>query len=171
MKKILILYFSGVGATKTVAELMQIKLSQSYNVDLISLENIDMPNIDDYYALIIDCIDFTEILCSDRIKGYIPQFHFGSLINAPNKLLGRLLTVKIWLHKNKCIKCGKCVDKCPHSVVVTDIDGYPIHDSMNCENCYRCIHHCPSLALSLNKTKTPGKVLGNYIYSNLFNLI
>ncbi|MBE6839442.1 MAG: hypothetical protein E7507_07905 [Ruminococcus sp.] len=38
------------------------------------------------------------------------------------------------------------------------IDGYPIINKAKCMNCYRCIHHCPSLALSLSAKRTVKKV-------------
>ena len=114
-----------------------------------------------------DCNDFVELLNKDKKRGYIPRFHFGSIINTPNKLAGHLITLKIWLHKNKCVKCNQCIKNCPHSALITDNEGYPKYITSKCENCYRCIHHCPNLALSLNKSKSPKKVLG----SNLTQLI
>ena len=36
-----------------------------------------------------------------------------------------------------------------------DKEGYPVFGKTKCEKCYRCIHHCPKHALSLNKRKTP----------------
>jgi ferredoxin len=254
MKKILILYFSGVGATKKVAELMQKGLSNSCDADVFSVEHKDIPGFNCYDGLIIgtptyhatparaimnyidalpfldskipvfvfntrgaaslntnrllsqklyskniitvidkqygspwsdgsliaplrfmkrafkfeknlekkvnqDCMDFLELLIKDKIKGYIPQFNFGSIINAPNKLAGQLITFKIYVHKDKCIKCGRCIEECPHSAFFTDKDGYPLYASKSCENCYRCVHHCPNMALSLSKHRTPKKLL------------
>ena len=252
MEKIIILYFSGVGATKKVAEIMFNKLSQNCGVGIYSIENEDIPNIDKYDALIIgtpcyhaappkavmdywgkfkkldkqkpafiyntrglcslntnrilskmlsakniitimdrayrspasdgsiiapfikrffefekninekinnDCIKFMEMLNNGLLKGYIPKFSLGSIINAPNKLAGQLITLKIYLHKDKCIKCGYCIEHCHHKVFIKDEDNYPLFTSKDCENCYRCIHHCSQKALSLNKSKTPKKLL------------
>jgi len=252
MKKVLILYFSGVGATKKVAELMCKKVSQSCHVDIFSMENTDIPSIDNYDALIIgtptyhaapakivmhyfesiprqtkeipafvfntrgvasfntnrllskkmypknivtfmdrqyrspasdgvlfapfikrffefekdfenkvnnDCADFIELLSRNEAQGYIPGFHFGSIVNAPNKLAGHLISLKIRVHKNKCVKCGKCIEKCPQSAFSADKDGFPQYAYKKCENCYRCIHHCQKTALSLCKRRTPKKIL------------
>ena len=241
MSKILILYFSGVGATKKVAELMYELLSLNCEADIFSVESKDIPCTSGYDALIIgtpvyhaaparlvisyldtlpisikelpafvfntcglfslntnrivarrlqqkniitvmdrayrgpasdgsiiapfikrffefeknienkiarDCASFLKELKKDVPHGYIPGFRFGGILNAPNKGLGRLITVKIHLHKNLCVKCGHCVKSCPHKAFSTDENGYPLFASKNCENCYRCIHHCPSLALS-----------------------
>ena len=252
MKKILILFFSGVGANKKIAELMYAQLSQYYETAMFSMEDKNMPDINNYDALIIgtpvyhgapakvvmkffetihrlinetsafiyntrglhsfntnrilskkilqkniitimdreyrgtasdgaiiapfikrffkfeknidkkverDCRKFIEILKNDKPQGYIPRFRLGSIINAPNKAAGQLITLKIHLHKNKCIKCGKCIEQCPHMAFRADKDGYPLLNSKGCENCYRCIHHCPQAALSLSKRRTPKKLL------------
>jgi len=255
MKKILILYFSGVGATKRVAEIMHSRISLSCNADILSVESKDIPAIQDYDALIIgtpvyhaapakvlmyyldtlprlskkapvfiystrglcslnthrimakklqtkniitvmdrvyrspgsdgtlfipfvkrffefekdidrkinqDCSDFLRLLDGGQMKGYIPKFRLGSIINAPNKAAGLLITVKIHLHKNKCIKCGLCIKKCPHKSFRADKNGYPVLDSKKCDNCYRCVHNCPNASLSLSKRRTPKKQLKYY---------
>jgi len=252
MKKIMVLYFSGVGATKRVVEIMCEKISQSCDVEMFSVEDKDIPNIGGYDALIVgtptyhaaparaimqyfdnmphldrsipafvfntrglaslntnrllskklytknimtvmdrqyrspgsdgvlvapfikrffefekgledkvgrDCEYFVGLLSKDGLQGYIPPFRLGSIINAPNKLAGHLITLKIRLHKNKCVKCGRCIGECPHSAFSVDGDGYPIYAPKNCENCYRCVHHCPQMALSLSKYRTPKKLL------------
>ena len=53
MKKILILYFSGVGATKKVAEIMHKNLLQSCEANISSIEKNNVPKIIEYDALII----------------------------------------------------------------------------------------------------------------------
>ena len=252
MKKILILYFSGVGATRKIAELMYTRLSQDCATDIFSLESKETPHMNEYDALIVgtpvyhgapskivmrywetmprltketpvfiyntrglgsfntnrilsrklhqknvitvmdkeyrcpasdgtiitpfikrfyefendiekkiesDCADFLALLQKAELQGYLPRFRLGSIINAPNKLAGQLITIKIHLHKDRCSKCGNCVKHCPHSALFTNKDGYPCHSSRSCENCYRCIHHCPKLALSLSKRRTPKKLL------------
>jgi ferredoxin len=255
MNKVLILYFSGVGATKKIAELIYFRLLQNCEVDIFSVENRNIPSINGYDALIIgmpvyhgappkvvmsyfdtitrlnnkihsfvyntrgthsnntnrilakklfpknieivmdreyrspasdgsiitpfvkrffefekdieekvsyDCEIFLELLEMDKPKSYIPRFRFGSIINAPNKLAGQLITLKIHLHKDKCVKCGRCIEQCPHSAFSADKDRFPLFDTKNCENCYRCIHHCPNLALSLCKRRTLKKTLINF---------
>ena len=106
-----------------------------------------------------DCTYFLHSLTNRKTKGYIPRFQFGSIINAPNKVAGQLKTLKIFLHKDKCSKCGLCIEQCPHKSLEADKDGYPNLDSKNCENCYRCIHHCSNVALSLSKRRTPKELL------------
>ena len=112
-------------------------------------------NIDEKIS--IDCAFFLELLElpeKNITQSHIPRFKFGSIINAPNKLVGQLITIKIHLHKSKCIKCGQCIETCPHAALSRDKDNYPLFIPKSCENCYRCIHHCKSMALSLSKRKT-----------------
>jgi len=252
MKKILILYFSGAGAAKKVAELMYAQVSQNCAADIFSIEKKDSFDMNDYDAFMIgtpvyhaapsnvvtdyfdsisplnrmtpafiyntratwscntnrilakqilrkniitimdkdyrspasdgslivpfvqrffefdrnlqkkitsDCTAFLRMLQQDTPRGYIPRFRFSSVINAPNKLAGQLTTFKIHLHREKCKKCGKCIDNCPHNALGKDSSGYPVFIGKKCENCYRCIHHCPQMALSLSKRNAPKKLL------------
>lgn len=253
MEKILILYFSGAGATKKIAEFMQTFLSNSQDciADVFSIENFT-GFMNDYDAIIIgtpvyhgtpsrvvkdyfntviplmkpipafiyntrglwscntnrilakllqskniitikdkdyrspasdgvlivpfakrlfkfernlhtniglDCTEFMKLLRDQNPCGYIPHFRFSSIINAPNKLVGQLVTFKIYLHRDKCVKCGKCIENCPHHALKKNDLGYPLFFKEKCENCYRCIHHCPAKALSLSKHRTPKKLL------------
>lgn len=252
MKKILILYFSGVGATKRIAELMYNNLAQNCIIDIFSIENTNIPNITNYDALLIgvpthhgappkmalnhlktlpkspeelpvfiysthgltllntnrilskalfsknivtvmdrayrapasdgtlitpfikpffefeknienklksDCVNFLAILKDSTSTAYTPRFQLRSIINAPNRLAGQLITFKIHLRQDKCSKCEHCVVICPHAAFSLDNSGYPSYHSKDCENCYRCIHHCPQSALSLNKWWSPKKLL------------
>jgi Flavodoxin len=115
--------------------------------------------------IIVDCKKFLECLEQKNWQGYIPSFQLSSILNAPNKMIGKRITFQIYLHKSKCVKCEKCIRRCPYNILEKDKEGYPIFIKVNkkngnrCENCYRCIHHCPSLALSLNRRKPIKKTL------------
>ena len=252
-RRILILYFSGAGATKKVAELMHGQLSQTCAVDIIPIDSGADFDLNDYDALIVgtpvyhaaparaltdylaaltpcsspipamiyntrglcslntnrilatqlhqknivtimdaayrgpasdgsliaprvkrffkfepglerkiakDCAAFVRLLQAGGTKGYIPRFRLGSIINAPNKLAGQLIRLKIHLHRERCTKCGKCVADCPVGAISKDGCGWPVFAKSKCMNCYRCIHKCPGLALSLSKRRPPGRVLG-----------
>lgn len=90
-------------------------------------------------------------------KAEIPKSKWYTPLNYPNKMLGKATTFPIFLHKDRCIKCGKCQKNCPKNAIEI-IDGYPTISKAECMNCYRCIHHCPALALSLSKKNTVEKV-------------
>lgn len=251
-KKILILYFSGTGATKKVAELMKWQLSRTCAVDIFSIDAAADLSLNDYGALVIgtpvyhaappsvvtnyfdgiaplvkavpaliyntrglaacntnrilarqlkekniitvmdmayrspasdgsliapwvkrffefepdlsrkvaeDCAEFLKRLQTRPLRGYIPRFQVSSVLNAPNKLAGQFIRLKIHLHQERCEKCGKCVENCPMGAMSKDDSGRPALAKSKCMNCYRCIHKCPGLALSLSKRRPPGKVL------------
>ena len=253
MKKVLILYFSGAGATKKIARLMFAHLKEKYTVELRSFEAAGKLHLNEYDAFIIgtpvyhaapsyvvldfiktmlpmkraapaflyntratwscntnrilakklleknvitimdrdyrspdsdgslivpfvrrffqferqirekvarDCDIFLSRLDTPGIKkGYIPHFRVSSIINAPNKLAGQLITFPILLHRDHCTRCGRCIRSCPHHAWKRDTQGYPVFQRKKCENCYRCIHHCPAKALSLSKRRRPKKLL------------
>ena len=92
-----------------------------------------------------------------RSKMDLPQLKWYTLLNYPNKMLGKNLTFPIYLHKDRCIKCGMCLKNCPQNAI-REINNYPEVSKNNCINCYRCIHHCPVKALSLSKYKPVSKV-------------
>jgi len=108
-----------------------------------------------------DCATFLTLLKRRRLKGYIPKFQLGSILNAPNKTAGQFFTLRIHLHKSLCSKCRLCTNQCPYQAFSTDVNDYPLFNSKKCENCYRCVHHCPNLALSLIKGKKLSRTLSN----------
>lgn len=89
----------------------------------------------------------------------LPQFKLIGIINYPNKKMGQLITFNIFLHKDNCTKCGKCIKNCNMNAMKFDEDKYPLFDKGKCGKCYRCIHHCPNKALSLSRRKVPKKQL------------
>ena len=107
-----------------------------------------------------DAAAFCQKVETGIIALSMPKFKMYSILNYPNKLLGQLITCRIYVHKHKCIKCNKCTANCPSSALTRDSEDYPYFVSAKCEKCYRCIHHCPQLALSLSKKKPPKAVLG-----------
>lgn len=80
----------------------------------------------------------------------VPKLKWYTILNYPNKQLGKFITFPIYIHKEKCMKCGKCQKNCPKGTIIIN-EGYPEIVKDECINCYRCIHHCPTLALSLSK--------------------
>ena len=95
---------------------------------------------------------FIEALDKD-VDFVVPGIKWYSVLNYPNKQLGKLYRFKIHLHHERCIRCNKCKRKCPVQAIEIDCQGYPVINRNQCINCYRCIHHCPGLALSLSKRK------------------
>lgn len=111
-----------------------------------------------YEKINADCNKFVSII-NEEYTGDIPHFKISSIFNAPNKLIGHLMTFNIYIHQDKCVKCDKCINDCPHHALYKNKENYPAFIKARCENCYRCIHHCPKNALSLRRDKTPVKTL------------
>ena len=96
--------------------------------------------------------DVGQFLNTNEDCAKIPKLKWYSVFNYPNKLIGKHTKLKIYLHENKCVKCGVCTEKCPAGACTNDASNLPIFDITKCINCYRCIHHCPQRALSLSKS-------------------
>ena len=109
--------------------------------------------------IVNDCNEFKRKLVNLDIKPNIPRFKLYSILNYPNKLMGQHYVFPIYLHKDRCIKCGRCTMNCPGKAMYMNEENYPVYLKEKCERCYRCIHHCPKMALSLSKKKAPKKVL------------
>lgn len=96
---------------------------------------------------------------AENSHAIIPKLKWYSSLNYINKLVGNKYHFKIYLHKERCIRCGKCYINCPVQAVHMDNNNYPIIVRTKCINCYRCIHHCPKLALSLSMKQPIQKTL------------
>ena len=96
--------------------------------------------------------DLGRFLNTNGNYARVPRLKWYSILNYPNKLIGKHTKFKIYLHKNKCVKCRLCIEKCPVGACVSDANNLATVNSAKCINCYRCIHHCPQHALSLSKT-------------------
>jgi ferredoxin len=62
--------------------------------------------------------------------------------------------IKFHIIKNKCIKCGLCIDICPVKNISSS-NGYPVFDGKKCQLCMKCISYCPSKSIKsffVNKT-------------------
>lgn len=113
-------------------------------------------------------IDVNEInkVFSPNPRVNMPKFSWASVLNYPNMKLGQAYTFNINLHKENCIKCGKCIKHCNVKGLILGDNGYPIFNKDNCEKCYRCIHHCSENALSLSKKKMPNRLLTQEFYDS-----
>lgn len=51
--------------------------------------------------------------------------------------------------KEKCVKCGLCMNDCSSKVIKADNEGYPYSDAENCFGCQHCLAICPVGAISV----------------------
>lgn len=66
---------------------------------------------------------------------------------------------EIKLDKNKCNKCGICVDACPFGCVILD-DQYPRF--VDCRLCGICVTRCPTNAITIFKKEEASADLTSY---------
>lgn len=59
----------------------------------------------------------------------------------------------------KCLRCGKCAEKCPVDNIRLSNGGYPEwRHNGRCMTCFACYHHCPAKAIRYgNRTKGKGQ--------------
>jgi flavodoxin/ferredoxin len=118
------------------------------------------------YKIKEDIKKLDVIIKADTNKVECPAFKLYTLLNYPNRALGRAYKHKFTLLEKDCINCSKCVDnciqKCWHKT-----EKYPRYEAEKCESCFKCIHHCPKEAIILT-VKTKKKIkLNEKFYSDL----
>lgn len=89
---------------------------------------------------------------SESAEPDVPGYRWYAPLNYPNRLMGKAVTLTVYLHEEACTGCGKCAGSCPQSAITLK-NRRPEISREKCMNCYRCVHHCPSLALSLSRKK------------------
>ncbi|MEW6661480.1 MAG: hydrogenase iron-sulfur subunit [Bacillota bacterium] len=55
----------------------------------------------------------------------------------------------VYVLKNKCDKCKRCVTECPNQAMVLDCDGFPEPQEGKCQLCGICLGGCPLKIISL----------------------
>lgn len=108
-----------------------------------------------------------ELFLSNDIELKLPKRKWYSILNYPNKLVGKYLyKPTIYVNNKLCIQCQKCIEDCPNDCISLNNDTV-IYQKANCEHCYRCIHHCPKGALSLNKNGRARVQLNRIFFESL----
>lgn len=93
----------------------------------------------------------------------IPAFKFYTLLNYPNKVLGKAYTHTMHVDEGKCIHCDLCIRACSRKCW-TKGESRPIFSKKNCESCFRCIHHCPTGAIYLSEKTADRRRLNRMFY-------
>lgn len=64
-----------------------------------------------------------------------------------HQYLRNVATLKI--ESDKCTGCGKCIEVCPHGVLVINNSKANIVDKDSCIECGACVKNCPFSALEV----------------------
>ncbi len=97
--------------------------------------------------------------CKLPVRISLPRYRLSGLINLPQQWLGERFALSVYTHRERCVKCGLCLSRCPSGAFEQDNEGYPSCDRERCIHCLRCAHYCPQLALSVFRKKRTEKTL------------
>lgn len=114
-----------------------------------------------------DIRQIEKLVGQDHSPERFPSFKLYTILNAPNKYLGKWYKPTITVVEDHCIQCNKCINHCPHACWLPADNGFPVFNRTNCESCYRCIHHCPKEALILSRSTVKKKKLTPDFYRQL----
>lgn len=82
--------------------------------------------------------------------GAIKNLAMGCVTRASRADLHRLETGGFTWDKQKCIRCGRCVDNCPTGACQKDEQGEIDVNLHNCVYCRHCAKSCPTHAIDIN---------------------
>lgn len=66
--------------------------------------------------------------------------------------------MSVIFEKEKCVKCGICVDNCPEDILVMKADGPAVQYPLECCWCGACEMDCRANAIRVRYTKQTGPV-------------
>ena len=101
-----------------------------------------------------------EVVGEKHIKVlYKKPLRVATKIHAFVKRLGiPLITVRPFVNKKDCTKCGICAQVCPVKAIA--LKPYPVFDRKKCILCYCCSENCPYNAIKLKR----------YFFGSMINL-
>ncbi|MBO5788424.1 MAG: DUF362 domain-containing protein, partial [Clostridia bacterium] len=67
------------------------------------------------------------------------------------QVAGKLLAARPFVHRDECIKCGKCQELCPAKAILVEKKGAKICKS-DCIRCFCCQEFCPVSAITVKRT-------------------
>ena len=90
-----------------------------------------------------------------HFKGHMAAFFGGAIKNISMGFASRAQKqrmhsdVRPSMKREKCTRCGICVDICPSGAAQFANDGYPTYNHITCIGCAQCIALCPEIALKI----------------------
>ena len=108
----------------------------------------------------------TDVISNNTQQNRCPHFKLYTILNFPNKYFGKRHVYKLSVLKDRCIKCNYCVKQCIRGCWKM-VDEELIFDISNCESCLKCIHHCPSSAIIINKKTVKKQKMNSDFYEAL----
>ena len=96
--------------------------------------------------------DWHSFICKDYKTATKPSSSATIMKRIP--ILRNRMLAKPVINKEKCIRCGVCVEVCPaenKAVTFTDKNIPPVYDYQNCIRCYCCQELCPHGAITVKQ--------------------
>jgi len=90
-----------------------------------------------------------------HFKGHMAAVFGGSIKNISMGFASRAQKQRMHadarpsMKREKCTRCGVCVEVCPSGAAKCAADGYPVYDLDTCIGCAQCIGLCPEMALKI----------------------
>jgi len=103
----------------------------------LSTENVEIIGEKDFK------IDFKKPTMKSNLASKLPKPIVEFIFN--------LASLKPYVKKNKCKKCGICANVCPVDAIT--LQPYPRFNRKKCVLCYCCHENCPYNAIKLNKSQ------------------
>jgi len=100
-----------------------------------------------------------------KIKSNI-IYDFAAFFVGIQKIGGNVNSFLYKVDKDKCIKCGKCVNTCPHNNIYEKNGKIKFHH--HCDMCMRCSFYCPTNAIKIGFLEN-WKVNGDYHLDKIEN--
>ncbi len=125
--------------TNTYGEIYGVGKWHSKDIEIITTEGI------------ISIEKATEIFGNPHFNVNRGEAKYGKI-----NMFSRLTSKRPYIVKDKCIKCGICVDSCPLEKKALSMNkeanSVPVYDYTKCIRCYCCQEMCPQKAIHV---KTP----------------
>jgi uncharacterized protein (DUF362 family)/Pyruvate/2-oxoacid:ferredoxin oxidoreductase delta subunit len=120
-----------------------ITIGQDFGAGTYEADKIELVG-DDFNALKVPDFDIN--------RSKIAAFKSRGLL----RILSNIFVSKPTINKNKCIRCGMCVQMCPVQPKAVDWDSGdtskpPVHNYHRCIRCYCCQEICPEKAIGIKK--------------------
>lgn len=90
-----------------------------------------------------------------HFKGHMAAFFGGAIKNISMGFASRAQKQRMHadarpsMKREKCTRCGICVEVCPSGAAQYGDDRYPVYDLNTCIGCAQCIGLCPEMALKI----------------------
>ncbi len=131
--------------------------------------NIHFPYADNFVRQILyEDAKLMQIMLHDLENGIVKEikskklYNFAAFFVGIQKIAGNINSFFYKVDMNKCVKCMKCVNNCPHNNIYVNKKG-KIKFHHHCDMCMRCSFFCPTDAFKIGFLDSWGwKVNGDY---------